>query len=88
MEDKGPHHIRDGTDDSFGFAILRRSIWARKSKLDAMSGKVGGEFFIDIFFPIVTLKTLNGPVELSLSIFVKLDKMIKYLRFKLNRKNP
>ena len=88
MEDKGPHHIRDGTDDSFGFAILRRSIWARKSKLDAMSGKVGGEFFIDISFPIVALKTLNGPIVLSLSIFVILDEMIKYLRFKFQRNNP
>ena len=44
--------------------------------------------FVVKFLSVITLKSFDGFVELSLSYFVELGKIFKYLRLKLQWNNP
>ena len=88
MKKESLHHISNGTNDTFGFTILRRGVGTGEPKHNAMGGKVIVKLGAVVFASIVTLKGFDIGVKLSLNKFVELDKQIKHLRFILNRKNP
>ena len=67
LKKKGANGIVNGTKHSFGFAVLLRSIWTRKTHMDTVSGTEVVKLLIVKFFTVLTLKHLNFGMKLSLN---------------------
>ena len=88
VEKKSAHHIGNGSDDSFGFAILLRGVGAGQAIGDPISIKESVEIFVVKFAAIVALETLDRGVKLCFDVSVEFGKDREHLRFKVQRKNP
>ena len=88
MEEERAHHIGDGSDDSFGLAILLGGIGARQAIGDPIGVEKSVKLFVIKFTAIVALETLDRGVKLCFDISMEFGKDGKHLRFKVQRENP
>ena len=68
LEDEGAHNIICGAQESFGLAILRGGVRARKPIDDAIGGEKGAKRGVDEFPTIVTLHALDDSVKLGVNV--------------------
>ena len=64
---ESPHGVANGSDNTFRFPILRRSVWTRKAKLDTVRGKEIVKLVVVKFFSIIALKGFDETIKLSFS---------------------
>ena len=88
MEEESAHHIGNGSDDSFGLAILLGGVGARQAIGDPIGIEESVKIFVVKFTTIVTLKTLDRGVKLCFDVSMEFGKYRKHLRFKVQRENP
>ena len=88
MEEESAHHIGNGSDDSFGLAILLGSVGAGQTVGDPIGIEETVKIFVVKFATIVTLKALDRGVKLCFDVSMEFGKDRKHLRFKVQRENP
>ena len=59
LEEKGADDIIGSADESLGFSILRRSVWAGETVGNAVGGEEGTKGRVDELTAIVTLHAFN-----------------------------
>ena len=70
-----------GTKHAFRFTVLLRSVRARETHMNAMSGAKIMKLGVVKFFSIVTVKSLDIFVKLIFDISTKYDKYGENIRF-------
>lgn len=88
LNEQGAEYIIRGAKGALSLAILRRGVWAGKSKDNAMLEKQVAIASVVKFSAIVTLKKSNGCGEMGRDKLLKLHKNAMNIRFGLKRKRP
>ena len=88
MNKHGTYRIIEGTEDTFSFTVLWRSIGAGKVKNDAVGSKQVVHGMINKFCPIISLEAFNGRAKLCANVWDKFSKVLANLRLVLKWKRP
>lgn len=74
MAKERTNNIVNGFDLTFRFAILRRSVWAIKTEIDAINLTRFSKRIIVKFTTIIALKSFNAALKLGTNICSKTNK--------------
>ena len=88
VNEHGTTTIVESTQCALRLAVLRRSIWAREAKHNAIVLEVFSEGKIIKLAAIVSLETENGQPELTIDIGAEGKKSRNHIRFVHQRKSP
>ena len=88
LKKKGTHHVISRANDTFGFTILGRGVWARHSKGGAEGKEKHVSSFIVKFATIVTLDRLDSCVKLGRDVGKEVFKCRESVRFCTQGKSP
>jgi hypothetical protein len=81
LEEKSAQNIIDGANTTFGLAVLRRSMWARKAEHNAMMREDRTKSVVIKFSPVITLNTLDRQTKLSKNILIEVTNGGRNIRF-------
>lgn len=88
MKEKSPNDVICGADHTFGFAVLRRCVWARMTEDNAMVIAKSCEFMFNIFGAIIALYCFDCRIEFCFNVSKKQTKSGEDMRFRFDGKNP
>lgn len=81
-------NVINGSNDTFSFAVLLRSVRSQKAKPNVVRKKERASNVVVKFLAVVTLHKLYGALKMRVNIGMEIAKSGKRIRFKFERKSP
>ena len=88
MKQQCAHDVIDGSNDTFGFAILLGCVRARKTKMNTLLKEKRASSIVVEFATIVALNKLDTTMEMSEHIAMKVSQSVECFRFQFKWESP